>query len=520
MAAARFSGSRARAVVIALVATAMAAALVLVAPATGGQASGQVAPAVADEFTAGSGTARADLLTPTVAAGNLAITVIIGSSAAGYRDRNARGTATLVDVPVLKIASAAPVCGQPAPDLLGALPPAVIANTAANADTESVVAASPTQGQLYDQVAEAHPAARSSSATSLGSLEIPLIVGVAGARATTATSADASTLTRTATANSTMGEVSILGGVVKLHGLQWDLQQSQVGADSRADEESASGSFTMGSISFGLPGLPRQTFPVPSPDQLAPVVAQVNTLLAPLGLQLRLPEVTSNPDAGSHAVSPLTIAIGGSQWVLSPLLAALLNSPYSKQATQQLTDVLFDAEDCNQLGGIMKALGPDFNALWNTLGSSAPLLTAVLSGALGGTGEIQVSVGGVTTSLENAYYPKLNFAPPAFGTPRPAAPGTAGTAGTPGTPGAPAAVPAPAPAAPPVDTTTGAAPAMATSTECQTTSPAGRPGCWLGRGTAGAALAGLFTTSLLVADETLRRRRSAALVTKEEGLAP
>jgi hypothetical protein len=54
-------------------------------------------------------------------------------------------------------------------------------------------------------------------------------------------------------------------------------------------------------------------------------------------------------------------------------------------------------------------------------------------------------------------------------------------------------------------------PVVSSRTACTTTSPAGRPGCWLGHGPAAAAIAGLFTLGLLGLDEGLRRRRTNAV---------
>jgi hypothetical protein len=265
-------------------------------------------------------------------------------------------------------------------------------------------------------------------------------------------------------------------------------------------------------ISVALPGAPAVSIPVPGLAQLPAAIDRVNALLAPLGLQIRLPAVSTNPAAGSHTVSPLTIAMGGKSWLLAPVFATLLNNPQVRSIIQTVLHNFFDAQHCKELGGALDAISPDVNTTWNTFGSSAPLLIAVATAALGGTGEVQLNVGGVTTTIDDTYYPPPGFAPAALGEPSPGATGTAATPGTPGatTGAAPGATPVGPPAAAPTASADQAPAMQRTAVHCQSTSPAGRPGCWLGRGFTGALAAGVFTLGVLVVDEAFRRRKTAA----------
>ena len=54
------------------------------------------------------------------------------------------------------------------------------------------------------------------------------------------------------------------------------------------------------------------------------------------------------------------------------------------------------------------------------------------------------------------------------------------------------------------------------TTDCETTSPAGRPGCWLGRAPLAGLLVTVFAVATLAGDEVHRRRRSAAEANPQE----
>jgi hypothetical protein len=448
------------------------------------------APAAPPPFTAGTGSAKATLVSPAVAAGNLAITVIAGESSSSFRDRSARGSSTSVDIPVLRATNATRVCGQLVQGIGSRLPPVVAADTSANNDSKPVSTRSG-QDQGLDQSAEAQPEAHATSTTKLASTGVPPLASVTAAIATTDVRADGRARARMMTARSSIGDVEVLGGLVTLKGLRWDLQQVVSGDDDRADREKVGGGFSVQSITVGLPGAPAVAIPIPTTGDAADAFARANALLAKVGVQLRLPRQVDNPESRAHAITPLTVALGGRDWLAGPVLGTVLTGPQFQQLSQLALHTLFDAKDCKQLGGLMQALGPDVNAQYNYLGSNAPLLVAVLAGALGGTGEIQLNLGGVSTTVDDTYYPALDFAPPLLGqvlTPPSPVGATLGAA--------------PATSAPPTAITT--RPAVATA--CRTSSPAGRPGCWLGHGPAGALAAGGFTVALLAADEVFRRR--------------
>lgn len=505
------------------------AVLPLLAMVVPGGASAAPAPQEAESFTFGTGTAQAGMFSPELLAGELSVGVIVGDAVAGYQDETARAASTSFAVPLLQSAGGFTVCGAPAPDLAAGLPQPLAVDTAASGNREPASRAEPASGQgPLVQKASAQPGAASNATTELGSFGLPGLADIRGAQAHASVVADAASQRRTATAQTTIGSIDVLGGLLRFEGMRWELTQSQVGPDDRNDQRSVDAQFTMDGITIdagalagpigGLPGLDQLTdvrLPITQPDELGTVLAQANQLLAPLGLQIRLPERVDFEGTDRHALTPLEIALGGDDFLLRPIIGPLLNDPAVGQVQNALIDGLFDPQECEQLGGIFKAI-PELNVYYNTFGNYAPLLIAATTGVVSG-GEIRLSLGGVSTQLDNRY-----FAPPdlgSFATPQL----------TPSPPAAPPSPPAAAPSSPtpaatpssvPTSGTETAAPVSPTpasfTTDCETTSPAGRPGCWLGRAPLAGLLVTVFAVATLAGDEVHRRRRSAAEANPQE----
>jgi hypothetical protein len=236
------------------------------------------------------------------------------------------------------------------------------------------------------------------------------------------------------------------------------------------------------------------------------VAATANKLLAPLGLVLRLPRYT----ASSHRLnlSPLTIEIGGSKARWAPLVGALLGSSATRQVEQALEGNLFDPTNCDELSGLLKQTGM-LNVYWNFLGAAAPLAIGIIGQALSGSGGIDFNLGGVSTSLDDTYYPPTDFGSPGrVSNSSSAAPSSSsspgGSAGSSGgvLPSAVATSSPPAIAAPQVSGR-----GVDVLTRCETSSPAGRPSCWQGRAAIGAAITGIAVIACFLADEVYRRTR-------------
>jgi hypothetical protein len=453
--------------------------------------------AAQEEFVAGIGSAQADLIRPRVQSGSLAVEIITGRANADYFDRSATGRSTMVAVPFLQLAAGGSmICGVESSGLDAGLPDPLVADTAVNGNTEPVETSDDDNAPLFTQSATASPGAASTARVAFAELDVPGLATLGTATAVATTSAEPASGTRRATAETTIGGVDLLGGLVRLEGLHWQLEQTQVGPDDRNDERNVEGAFTLGGITITLPGAVPVTIPLPLGDLLRPAIAQANELLRLLGVELRLPELVHDQQVDAHSLTPLTIAIGGRDWLLGKLLGEVFNTDGFRSIVDLLLGTAFDKQDCNQLGGLMKALGADFNSTYNKVGSLLPLLIAVTGGALGGTGEVQFNIGGVSTSLDNTFHQAPDFGMPGIDLPAPPLP-------SPATPG-PVSTPV-APAHPSTDEVV-LGPTTPVSVVCRTVSPAGRPGCWRGAAPLAAALAGGLTIGLFGLDEGIRRR--------------
>jgi len=461
------------------------AAIAWLSPQVGAQPAG-------DEFLAGSGRAIASLLTPTVSAGQLSVSVLIGEASARYQDETAVATSTAIEVPLLALAGGLKVCGQgvvPA----GALPPAMTADTNETGNAKPV-SRSASNGALR-QSAHATPRASANSETKTVELNLPGLIRMSGAVTTAESFADPSKQVRSARATTRIATVDVLGGLVRLDGLQWDLSQRQVGADSRSDERSKTGTFSLGDVTVAGERVPIAV----DGDTLS--LTQANKALAPLGVQLRLPGLTSATGADRHNLSPLQIVLGGEAFAASPVFATLLTNPQVNQVLSRFFSRAFDPKDCAQFNGAMQSI-PAINAYYNTVGSYTPLLLAVMSGVVAG-GDITLDVGGAATSLDDTYVAPVTFGGAQLSisnslTSTESLPSALDPLGLSIVPAIPRGRGAMAPIA----------------QRCETSSPAGRPGCWLGRAPLGAAVAGAFAIVLFVTDEFVRRRR-----TREEATA-
>lgn len=477
---------------------------------------------VREGIVLGTGKATASVLQPVLAAGELKLNVIVGEASSNYQDETARAASTTLDVPLLR-AGASTVCGQPATDFGALLPAPVAADTAKRGNREPVSAASdPGQDLVLTQRAKAVPGAKASSETTIASLATGLI-DLHGIRATTEVGVDPDTRTRTATARTDVADVSLLGGLVRIEGPRWLLSQRQVGADHRADERSLTSRFTLGAIVIspaavpaglleGLAGLggplldqlvagTELRIPLLPEQPVADLLATVNPILAPLGLRIQLPELTSPKGVDRHELSPLRVVVGGPDWILAPVFSQLLNNPAAAEIQNALVETLFDPAACQQLGGLMQGI-PELNSLYNSLGSYAPFLLAIVTGVLGG-GEVALNVGGVATELDDTYYPPLSFGGPVLSSSPP--PVTA----------AEVALDRPAPGGSSPSAPSAAITSSRASSRCETTSPAGRPGCWIGNARLAVALASATVVALFAVDEVVRRRRTRQNPTEE-----
>jgi hypothetical protein len=464
--------------------------------------------AVADDFLFGSGLAVASVVDYDIISGGANVNVYGGESTATYQDQAASASAANVNVPLAGLLGALTVCSQAPPS--APLPAPAAADTSSNGNTAPVSSTgSAAGGAAGVQKASAKPGASASAEDDLGTTAIPSVVSVEGGSSTAEVTASPASNVRSAAAGAKIGEASVLNGALVLGSMRWDASQSVSGVDSRNDHRDTHTSFTISSVRVG----PVQ-FPVASPSQLPSVVGSVNGLIAPFGLQVRIPEATYNAGSNQEILTPLTIALGGNSSVWGPLLAHVFNDPNIASVEAAVTGTLFDPNHCDELDGLLKSTG-QLNVYYNLFGAAAPLVIGILGQALS-SGEIDINLGGASASLDDTYYAPFDygFASQPYGydngsslvpaVPTTQSPGNFSSTFT-ANPGLDSLR---APSYPrPETSSSGPTSAMNAVTRCESSSPAGG-GCWSGKATIGASVAAVALMLAFVADEVYRRRRT------------
>lgn len=454
-------------------------------------AVGAVGPPVSagPDFTFGSGFAQASLIVPAINAGELSIPVILGEAAAGYQDETGRATSTMFNIPLLGATSTGGTkCGVPSSGATVPLPPPLYSDTSSKNNKGNVDKTENTDGLgVVKQETHAKPRSSGDSSIKFTDVELPGLMTIGGATARAITEANSDKETRRANAVTRVADVVLFGGMVRITGMRWELTQTRNGTDSRTSRPKVEHSFTFDGITAN--GI---KIPIATPGGAAAAVASANAILKPLGLSFELPKFTDN-GKGRQTMTPFVVKIGGPDFLLTPVLGAALSQEQLVNLQGDLFEALFDPKDCQQLLGLMQRISPDLNAQYNTIGGIAPLLVAALMGFLSG-GSTTLSIGGVAVALDDTYYAPLDFGAPNYVQDPgiPAVPGVAGSQVT---------------SLPRVRSLAGGDSISNKKSDCHTSSPAGKPGCWRGLAPLGAALAGVVAVGSLAADELTTRRR-------------
>jgi hypothetical protein len=456
----------------------VAAGVAIAAPASAGS-----------DFTFGSGFAQASLVVPAINAGELSIPVIMGEAAAGYQDETGRATSTLFSIPLLGATSSGGTkCGVPSSGLSLPLPPPLYSDTSSTNNKKNVDKTENTDGLgVVKQETHAKPNSSGDSIINLTDYELPGLVRIGSATGHAVTEANADKETRRSNAITRVADVTLLGGLVRITGMRWEITQTRNGTDSRTSQPKTDHTFSFdGLVANGI------KIPIATPGGAAAAVATANGLLKPHGLSFELPKFVDN-GKGRQSMTPFVVKIGGPDFLLTPVLGTVLSNEQVVNLQADLFKALFDPQNCQELNGLIQRISPQLNAQYNTIGGVAPLLTAALMGFLSG-GSTTLSIGGVTVSLDDQYYPPLSFGGPNF-------------VQAPGAPAVPAVQGSQTSALPRIRSIAGKDSVSTKSSDCHTSSPAGKPGCWRGLAPLGAALAGVVAVGSLAADELTTRRR-------------
>jgi hypothetical protein len=451
----------------ALTCTALASALGLSALAA--------APATAaTAFVPGTGTSSAGVARIQLRSSGAAIGFGLGVARTRFAGAQGNAEAANVDLGLFETVSKAPLaCGYSPGSIFpaGSMPSAVVVSSgdgAAEQRTASAGAGSPVQ--LGSQYGAAAPNSSAEAAVDGMTMELPGLLKVLGG-----TASSAAKLTpgkqRDSSATSAVSSLSLAGGAVQLHGIQWTAGH-HTGATTASD-----GGFSIGSIIVG-----GQALPTGDMTQLAATFAAVNTALAPTGLSLNLPTVTKT--ATGVIVSPMRLSVAATPEVRQALGQALIAIQPIRTGLLTFVTPLQTSPDC----GMAKALGFGY------------LLADLATLVLGDGGAVDLDLGGTRAGTNGTAY--ANPFDTGYGLIHPPA---VVPPALPGLPAAPSGFGAPAVTAPQNTPTAALAPTVAlqpvslspTARSCKSTHGGG---CTTGHGRLAAWIALCLIAALAAAD--------------------
>ncbi|HEX7355494.1 MAG TPA: hypothetical protein VF288_11760 [Mycobacteriales bacterium] len=414
-----------------------------------GAVRAHAAPADDSSFILGEaqGVAQAMRLVPTV--GNLQATIAVGTSIAGYSDTEGKASAQNLDLGAVETALTGPQCDGSQPTFKSSdFPQPLIAESpdgkpqTAHQDITGNNSTAPADVGVLDVASTGAPNPGGKASTQGGAFSLAGLITVSGL-SSGATGGVVGGNARDVTATTSVGSISLLGGLVQIGNMQ-EVAHQRTGAGAVN-----SGTFTVGSLTVA--GKP---MPV-TPDQLASSFAAANKALAPTGFQITLPAYSKLPD-GTASLTPLSIGVTNSplgHQGVAPVLGAI--EPLREQLENQLLAASCQTAQIFSNGDI-------------------------LLGILAGSGSLNVMFGGVTAVSDGTQYASafgnfgyLSSSPESLDSTGGSL-GTAGTLGTLGTTGGSldgATTPTAGPA------TTNAAATSVIGRFCDTTHVFKHPGC-------------------------------------------
>lgn len=310
----------------------------------------------------GSAFAESSLLGVKVIYGNYAFPFSIGYSRASYQTSDAQAASHGVNLGALG-AGAQSTCsgesgsGVPAPNQEPPFSPLEV-ESGSGPRHDSYGTAPLMVGEASAKKSPLWASAR----TSAIALDVPGLVTVSGhSRAEVDYAED----TQRAASAGVSTDIVLVGGLVKLSGLTWEVSDRSGVADE------STGGFTVASIVVG-----GQTQSVGTDEQLGAAVAAANSVLKPVGIVIDLPVVEKS--GSGVTASGLVVHILGNS-VLNAIVQPLLQIKTPIQ--ELLADLLSTVEDCN-VQQLALLLG------------TAELLGDVVLGGLVGEGGVDLIVGG------------------------------------------------------------------------------------------------------------------------------
>lgn len=453
-----------------------ALALALTAPAAA-EASDKIA------FVDGTGSASSGVMRVAMRSSGANIGIGLAQTKARYSGAQGNAESAGVDMGMFDMIGKAPVACGTAPGAFlpeDARPERIVVSSGSGKTAEQSAAfGAGTPVEMGSQAASAAPRSQADAFVGGVKVDIPGLLTMVGGTATSSAHLVPGKQ-RTATATSSMGKLSLLGGAVELEGLQWQATE-RTGA-----VKSSEGSFSLGAITVG-----GQRYPAPDVASFAVGLAAANEALKAVGLALHAPEV--EPTQTGNQVTPLRLSINSTPELRALLAPAMDGVQPIRTQLLELVSPLQMSPDC----GFAKAVGFGY------------LIADLALIAMGDGGGLDLDLGGVRVGTDATVY--ANPLKSGFGalTPPdlPSVPDLpAEPAVTPADSAVPPAAPVPGPAAATVDavTVTPTVEQVPVAAICRSTHPDG-DGCADRHGLLAAWLALAFIVLLAAADFVRRR---------------
>ena len=253
-------------------------------------------------FVPGNATAQAQAITVAPTTGGLNYAISLAISISDYQDMEAQSLSQTIDLGAIGTALEAAGCSGGPPELNPKDVPASVQAESVNGNqnlTSSITpATSPIGAGNESAVVTTQPSATSN--TQVADITVPGgLLTVSGMSSSSHTSIDSGD-TRTSTATSSIGSISLAHGAVKLGNLTWTATQ-QTGAAT-----TATGAFSIGSLTVA--GVKIDTSQLTAAVNPQTVLNVINTALSPVGLNVQWPAMSTLQD-GTVQISPLSVGI-------------------------------------------------------------------------------------------------------------------------------------------------------------------------------------------------------------------
>ena len=282
-------------------------------------------------FVPGNALAQSQAISVAPTTGGLNYAITLATSIARYQDLEAQSLSQTIDLGAIGTSLEAEGCtgGPPTLPASDVPPPVQAESTSGNQSLTDTITpqTSPAGLGLGNEAATATTQPSSGSLTTVSNISVPGgLLAISGLTSGAKASID-NGATRTATATSDIGQISIGNGAVVLGNLQWTATQ-QTGATT-----TATGTFSIGSLTVA--GAPVDTSSLDSASNPQSVLNVINTALTPVGLNVQWPAQTTLSD-GTVKLSPLVIGIdnnalgqevlGANLGTVQPVREALVNA--------------------------------------------------------------------------------------------------------------------------------------------------------------------------------------------------